>query len=309
MRMYLRFLLYFSLVVLLMSRCRKDQKPSAQQDYFTLTINGSARLPSTYSAIYFSDWHQLFIKASNDSYNLDVGINTDSVSLLRHYLLQGNGDNEAILKEGNETYYSSLDEAEIGGSFELIKFDTINKRISGRLNFIAYSSDKSGKKVISSGVLQDVAYSVPRYAYNGNSAECTIQGKKTTEWHSKDIFTQYVCDWGNAKSTLELDICSIIGYYPNHRYIGFKIPLELLNVGIFQVYPQLLPTHDCQDRRVTTFYNLGNYFYTPVSGTLHITYVNTALKKLMAEFDIVYKDPVTQNTIHIENGKLNLNTW
>ena len=54
---------------------------------------------------------------------------------------------------------------------------------------------------------------------------------------------------------------------------------------------------------------MENYYYYPISGSLNIIYLDTAQRKLKAEFNVAYRDTIRNNTIQISNGQINLNTW
>jgi len=304
------FLLIISLTsFLLLNSCKKDHKSEPGSPPFVETIDGKTWAPYYYKADYFPDWHEIYLQALDNSYILDLAINIDSDNVAKQYLLESNGDNEAHLnKKGDSTYYySSQDVADAGGTFELTKFDAAKKTISGKFHFIAYTSDKSKKKEVSSVELTDIPCTVPYQPYmkfNGSVASCTVTGVKTTEWHPKEITSKVTCQIDNLKRSLEISVGSILF----DRYIDFRIPLEK-GTGSYQVYPQLSPYNDCGNRVVTSYYSLEKYNYYPTTGTINITYLDTAQKKLKAEFNVTYHDPVKNNTIQFTNGQINLTTW
>jgi len=318
MRNTIPFLLIISFIpFLFLNSCRKDHKsdtptpPVAHSPgNFVATIDGKSWAPSFYQADYLFRWHQLYIEAYDSTYHFTIGVNIDS-NFVKQYLLQSNGDNEASLIEKNvATYYSGHDVLDAGGSFELTKFDTAKSLISGNLHFVGYSSDKS-KRIEFSTEITDIPYRFHLDMYNGNAATCTVIGTKTTQWHSKDIFTRITCQVDNLKRSLEVQVSTDLDLYfyeTRDRYIDFRIPLEK-GTGLSQVYPQLTPYNDCGNRIVTSYYNLENYYYYPTAGSLNITYLDTAQKMLKAEFNITYRDTVKNNIIQITNGQINLNTW
>jgi hypothetical protein len=315
MRNTIPFLLIISFTsFLLLNSCRKDHKSDTNSTplslgKFVATIDEKTWAPPLGNNVgYFPKWHELYFQAADNSYYIYGGVNLDSNNLFRQYLLESNGDNEAYLNEkGVTTYYSSQDMTDAGGSFELTKLDTIQKIVSGKFHFIGYSSDKSKRKEVSFGEITDIPYTLALTPYNGNSATCTVVGAKTTEWHSKEITTRIMCGVDDLKKSLEIRIGSIL-YFTTDRYIDFRIPLEK-GTGSYQVYPQLSPYNDCGNRIITSYYNMENYYYYPTSGSLNITYLDTAQRKLKAEFNVAYRDTVRNNIIQISNGQINLNTW
>lgn len=297
------------------SSCKKDdEKPRGEVDPgdFNATIDGTAWKPAKHKAVYYPKWHQLYVSASDYTYTFTAGINIDSTTALKNYLLESHGDNEVELKTDTEQYNSDQNKADAGGHFSLTKFDTSAKLVSGGFQVVCYAADKT-KKVIVSSTLTDLPLVIDTSGYNGSSAQCTVTGATTTEWRSKDFFAKVTCLTNGVDKTLELHISSILGSgAPNRRYLLLMIPLNN-QTGIFPVYPDLPPySYYCGSGQVLSRYNVNNYndsYYT-TSGSLNITGMDTAHKKLNANFDITFRDTTSrQETIRITNGRFNINNW
>jgi hypothetical protein len=312
MKKHVQHLLVISCALLFNTNCKKShesQNGPTSTGTFIATIDGTTWKPSSYAARYFPKWHQLYIWANGNNFDLLMGVNIDSINALKKYILESNGDNEATINETHLTeYFSSHDMSDAGGTFELNKFDTSKGILSGSLQFVGYSSNKSKSILLSSTQITDIDIITDTFSYNGNTADCTITGAKTTKWNSKDIYANLLCATDASKKTLEIQVLSLLDQPFGYRFIGFKIPLEQ-GIGIFPVYSQTSFNNTCQNRTVTTIYKLGNYSYLPDQGNFKITYLDTALKKLKAEYNIIYKDSLKSSTIQFTNGQITINAW
>jgi len=284
---------------------------------FTAIINGSKWTPGYCNATYNVKRHQLYLYASDSlgQYHLEVGISIDSASLLKKYILESNGDNVAEVITGMDQYNTDHNLADAGGSFTLYSLDTLNGTLSGSLQFIGYSEDRTKQLTFSADSLTNIPIEVDQSSDDGSLASCIVNGVKNTRWQSKNFFAKITCstitDTAIIDKSLELHIESIVGGYPNHRFLLFRIPLNN-PVGTYTVYPDSAPYFYCGRMNITSGYWINNIdiSYQAVSGNITITQIDTAMKKMKADFSIVYKDLTgAGGTIQISNGHFELNNW
>jgi hypothetical protein len=300
-------------LTLIICGCSKDDVDPGEIDPGKLiaTINGSKWAPPKHKAIYYPKWRQILIIASDANHTLIAGIHIDSVNVFKNYTLEPNGDNGASIRIGQTRYSSDQNVIDAGGNFVLTKLDTAKKQLSGSLQFIAYPPSRADKIVFASSEITDIPIEIDTVDYDGSYVTCTVNGVKTTNWRSIDLWGKITCIAGASNKRLELHISSLIGGYPDGRYIVIRIPLHN-GVGTHVVYPDSPPDFYCGTPKITSRYNLGHYdnSYYAISGTFNISKIDTALRKINASFSINFKDTSSrQETIQITNGILNLNYW
>ncbi len=313
---------YFILFITAMCffSCGKDPaSPPTPKDswVFIANINGAKWVPGYCEAVYNVKRHQLHLYASDTlgTYHLAVGISIDSISPLKKYVLESNGDNAAEIDAGMEQYNTDHNLADAGGSFSLSSFDTLHGTFSGSLQFLSYSADRAKKLTFSTDSLKNIPVRIDTSAYDGSLASCTVNGVKSTHWQSRNFFAKITCstitDTGAIKKSLELHIQSIVGGFPNHRYLLFRIPLDN-PVGTYTVYPDAAPYSYCGRMNITSGYCIDNYdnSYHVTDGNITIIQNDPVLKKMKANFNISYKNlNVPGETIQISNGHIELNSW
>lgn len=313
---------YFILFIVFMGffSCGKDQDTPATPGnsyLFTATINGTEWAPDYCKATYNVERHQLKLFASDSlgKYYLTVGISIDSVSPLKKYVLESNGNNVAEVVAGMEQYNTDHNLADAGGSFTLSSLDTLNGTLSGSLQFLSYSGDRIKKLTFSADSLKNIPIQLDTSSYDGSLASCTVNGVKNTRWQSRNFFAKVTCstitDTAIIDKRLELHIESIVGGYPNHRFILFRIPLNN-PAGTYTVYPDSAPYFYCGRMNITSGYWINNIDvgYLATEGNITITQIDTVMKKIKADFNISYKDVAgSGETIQISNGHIELNSW
>lgn len=302
------------LYIVVFSSCGKDDTsppPPTDPGVFKAVMNGKTWEPNLHKATYFPKRKQLFIYASDYEYELNLGISIDPLAALKNYLLEPNGNNAAEIITRGDKFNSDHNVIDAGGSLSLTKFDTTNKLINGNFLFTSYSKDRSEKLVFTSGEITDIPLTIDTASYDESFAICDVNGVKNTSWLAKDFFAKVTCVAQGIGETLQLHISSILGGHPNKRYILLQIPLNL-KVGTYQILPDLPPYFYCGNQNITSRYTISNYenSYYATSGTFKITQIDTTLRKLKANFDMVVKDTTSRGeSIHISNGSLTLNYW
>jgi hypothetical protein len=310
--------------------CNKNDNSARKEDEdividvdsgkFLAFVDSTKWHPAFHSATYYSKWNQLYISASDNNpayttnFSLYGGINLDSTTLLKKYLLEPNGDNAFRLLY-NGSFYSDQNIIDEGGSFTLTKFDTIKKVISGILQFNGYDKYSPKKIVFSSIQIEDIPLNINSGNYSGNNASCTVQGVTTTNWQSKNIYAAIDCASLPApdsvtNETLFIGICSVFKGYPSGRNVFIRVPVTK-SKGKYLIYPDVAPYIYCGDKHVVSTYTDGRYnkTYQAVSGELNVISIDSINRKLEATFNILYRDTVTKETVNISNGKINLSTW
>lgn len=312
------FILFIAAMVFF--SCGKHRDTSAttgNSKVFTATINGTEWSANYCKATYNVQRHELQLYASDTTfgkYYLSVGISLDSVSPLKKYVLESNGDNVAEVFTGMEQYNTDHNLEDAGGFFTLSSFDTLKGTLSGSLQFLSYSGDRTKKLTFSADSLNNVPLEMDYSDYDGSLASCTVNGVKNTRWQSRNFFAKVTCftytNTGINKS-LEVHIESIVGGYPNHRFLLFRIPLNN-PAGTYTIYPDAAPYFYCGKMNITSGYWINNIdiSYLANEGNITITQIDTAKKKMKADFNISYKDLTGSNeTIKISDGHFELNSW
>lgn len=314
------FILIGISILLVVQSCSKpDDLPVQQKDPGLVSgkIDGNGWEPVKYKATYYPKWSQVVITAdypdypapeSYKFYNLTFGVNIDSLNPLKSYSLVPHGDNNALLYNPQGFFLTDQNEADAGGNFSLLKLDTLNRKLSCRMDFIAYSTNRSKKLSFTQGEFIDITLVVDQQDNPGEYMECSITGVNNTRWKAKDFQIKAVtCSWGNGTGKrITVEAVSIVG----QRLLTFQIPLNN-GVGNFPLYPTLAPYSFCSNLAITSTYNMNNsestYFVT--SGTINISELDILGKKLKATFNGTYKDTLRQEVLEITNGLLNINDW
>lgn len=293
----------FIVCVLLMSCKKSNPDPSIDGDpgSVTATINGKEWRSKFHSAIYYKNWHQLSIEASDHlTYHYYCGINLDSAHVLRNYLLENHGDNASAVTDFSNFGIpdkTSCNLMEAGGFFNLTKLDTVNKVISGTTSFVAFSRDRTHKLELTSGVITDIPLTIESSAFDGNYAECTVSGVKTATWHSKDISTTGGCTVTENNVTarvLRISLSDLLG----SRQLLITLPLSKAT-GNYPIYAY----SGCNADVITAEYTCSEV-YNVLSGTLNLLSHDTAAKTLHAKFNLSVKGGTFPETIQISNGEM-----
>jgi len=260
-------------------------------------------------ASWSTKWNHLYISLS--SYQrvpsaFTAGFVIDPSNPVKRYPLNKNGENTANITFDNSNYYSDIDTADAGGYFDLTKFDTVKKTISGYMEFTGYTVI-TGKKSFTTVKIDDIPLAYDTMNYNGNAASFTIQEKTKTDVTTNRIYpTMTYCSDGTSRFySVDFYIYSIL----KDKFISFSIPLKY-GKGTYRVYPDLLQYNGCDASYVTSKYSgRASRTYMVQSGSLNILNIDTALRRLNATFNINYRDTVTGANIIITNGQLDLNYW
>lgn len=305
------------IVALVFFSCEKEEDIPEPPKVFAATINGIEWAPTRCDVEYDTKRRQLHLKASDDrgQYYLELGISLDSVSPLKKYTLESNGNHVAEINTGPEQFFTDQNVPDAGGFFTLTSLDTIKGTLSGSLHFTSYPGDRSKKLTFSADSLNNIPVKTYNSLYDGSFASCKVRGVKTTLWQSRNFFAKITCyevtGAGPVNKRLELRIQSVVGTHPNHRFILFRIPIDK-PVGTYTLSPDAAPYIYCGNTSITTGY-YTNYFgegYTLDKGNIVITEMDLVKKKMKAIFNITYKSPTIQGeTIQISDGHIELNGW
>jgi len=317
MKVLISLTLFIGILLSIFS-CNKNGKSAEEikdidSGKFLATIDGSTWHPTIHKATYYSKYNELTVSAienGSTSTRLWGGIDIDLTNPIKTYLLEPNGNNAfGINIKEQKVFFSNNNIADAGGTFTLTKFDTVNKKISGILQFTGYNEYQEKIKFAST-VIDDLPLKIDTTNYNGNIASCTVQGASTSFWQSKNIRAFVECISG-VEETLYIRINTMTALYQNGKELLFVVPLKN-SKGKYQIYPFLPPYFYCGDKRMTSAfcsYNPTNMYY-PTSGELNITNIDTSLRKLKATFNVQYRDTTSKGeTIQVSNGTITLNTW
>jgi hypothetical protein len=272
---------------------------------FIASLNGKLWKPNIHRATYIPKYQQLYIKASDTEHKLEIGINLDFSNLLKNYLLESNGGNVAEIIKASVAYYSDDNVSDAGGKFVLTMLDTVQKKVSGELQIVLYSTKRTDKITLISTSIKDLPLTFETPEYIGNLATSTVIGAKTTEWMSKDVYGAYICNSGSQKR-LEVQIISPL----LRQTRGLILSIPISQPGVYPVYPETPPYNSCSNAYFRSTYKLpDNYDYHATSGTITITSIDTALRKMNASFDITFMNGARQETIQIKNGTVKVDGW
>jgi hypothetical protein len=288
------------LALICMSGCTGETIPIIEKGDFEMTIDGKPWAPKSFTAVWYSNYNDLYIVAHDAFGRFNLGVNLDSNNTLKTYLLEANSSNSASLAQSGP-FSSDNNTADIGGKFSLQSFDKAAKQVSCSFQFNAFSDDNKTKSVISASLV-NLPLTIDSSRDEGNSMECTVKGVNTGTWRSREWLAFPQC--GNS---LEIRFQSLGGY----RYLYFRIPFSK-GTGTYSVLPAYLPYSLCNSDSIISSYVANSYAnpYFPVSGTITITKMDAAAKKLEADFNLICKDASNpQQTVQLTNGKLRLNTW
>jgi hypothetical protein len=307
-----RVFFFIVVVCIILPHCKKDPVPVMPESdgIFTASLDGKFWQPIWYNAVYYAKMKMLFVSATDNQTGLDVGIYADSSFMLKQYPLEPNGTNAARLTDRYGRYISDHNSADAGGAFVLTKFDTINKKLSGKINFLAYTADGKKKVIFDNCQIDDIELKINDSAdIDGSYVTVNVEGEKTTTWYSNTLRPVIVCIHNGKRQTMEFDIASPVsnGY---GRMLAMQIPLDI-GVGNFSVKPDVPPYSYCGGLDLTVRYNMGEekMDYLPISGNFNITTMDTVARILKANFDFTVRDSITKKTIHFRNGQVILNAW
>lgn len=290
-----------------------DPITNADSAKFIGLIDSTEWAPRYLTATYFSKWNELYLRAGDvkgpgsSNSTVQAGLAVDSVVALKKYLLEPHGDNNAQLFN-NGYYYSDHNMADAGGSFTLTKFDLVNKRVSGVLQFKGYNYKKTKSITFTSKKIEDIPLTIDTTSNPGNTASCTIAGVVTTNWQRNITIASLGCYNSLGQESLYIDIESLSDYYGNDRSIHFEVPLQY-GKGTYLISTK--PYISCAMDGIYSKYMVNDYnnMYLPVSGQMTIESIDVANRKLKASFSINYQDTTKGEMINITNGKLNINYW
>lgn len=308
-----KFQLIF-LCLFLLTGCHKDPDNTINTAGLRANVDNKSFNPGVVTATYFSKWHQLHIKTEENGPYLLFGINLDSNAPVKNYLLESNGNNIAELQKWYDPADGQFDTdhnlTDVGGNFKITEFDTIQKFLSANFQFIAYSQSRAKRIVVSDGVIEHIPVTIDTTAYNGSYASCTVNGVVPREWYSKNIYAHIDCR-SNGIERLQIWIGTIIGGYAQNRFLELNVPLAEPLLGAHPM--DVAAIFPCQNMLYTSGYYVNNYDakYFATSGTITILSIDTAQKKIVADFNISYQDkvPGRNEIINISNGHLQLNYW
>lgn len=306
----IHFLLLAALFINL--RCKKGEviitKPPGT---FTATIDGANWEPEQYEAIYFSRLGKLHISALGNNRQFLGGVQLDNLSPLKNYVLESQGNHAAEVYRDGEPYHSDENVAGAGGNFQLVKLDTVQKKVSAVINFTAFGYDRVKKLVFATKTIEDISLKIDTTSYDGSFASCTVAGVNTVNWQTKDVWGAITCISNGVDRTMKVELPSAIGGFANRRYLQFFVPLNL-RAGTYPLQPDYAPYFYCGRLDVTCRYSLNNYnnAYYATAGSFTINSIDTARRTLTASFQVTVRDTsARRETIQITNGQLRLNSW
>ena len=309
-------------ILLLTFGCVKDNDPTdppidlvTNNDTaeFVGLIDSTEWRPRNLTATYFPKWNELYFRAGDregpgsSNFTMHAGLGVDSIVALKKYLLEPHGDNNAQLFN-NGYFYSDHNMADAGGSFTLTKFDLVNKRVSGILQFKGYNRNKTKSVTFSSKKIENIPLSIDTTSNPDNTATCAIAGVVTTNWQRNITSARVGCYTSLGQESLSVDINSLAYSYGSDRSIHFEIPLNN-GKGTYMVSTK--PYVSCAMDGIYSSYIVNDFYnmYLPVSGQMTIESIDVANRKLNASFNINYRDTTKGETINITNGKLKINYW
>jgi hypothetical protein len=266
---------------------------------------------ATHSATWFTKWNQLYINASSTvgMHGFYAGFVFDPSNPVKRYPLNINGENIANVKFNNIYYCSDKDTGDAGGYFDLTRFDTVKKTISGYLEFAGYKVANSGDRSFTKVKIDDIPLLQDTTAYSGNSASFTFQEKTIANVRTNNVManSQGWCGSNTYKYfTLGITMSSILFDKP----VYLTIPL-IDGKGAYPVYPSSFQFVGCGTSYITSRYSARSSIYSAIvqSGSINILNFDTTLRTLNATFNITYRDTATGKMYTITNGQVNLKTW
>jgi len=127
---------------------------------------------------------------------------------------------------------------------------------------------------------------------------CTIGGVRTTNWETTEWGSNTNC--GSAR--LDVEFHSMADF----RALWFYIPFSV-GTGTYPVYTYAAPYNSCGANYITAKYELDSTYF-PTSGTITITSLDVAQRKMEASFNLNVEDSRGER-IQFANGSVKLNTW
>lgn len=305
-------LLLLALLLHIVSGCKKGESATITKSpgTFTAAFNGTNWEPVQYDATYFPKLQRLYITAEYRN-QLLAGVQLDSLSPLRNYALESQGSQAAaeFVLDG-VPYNSDQNVADAGGTFQLLKLDTVANKVSAVINFTGYSPERK-RLVFASKTIADIELKRDTTSSEKNEANCTLSGVTTNNWKTAEVWGTVDCVSDYVHKTLRVEMPSVIGGFPARRHLLFHLPLDL-KPGTYPVRPDLPPYFYCGNLDVTCRYILNDYnnAYYATSGSFTINSIDTAARKLTASFQVAVRDTsARRETIQISNGQLKLNYW
>jgi len=276
---------------------------------FKATIDGVNWEPEQYGATYFPKLKRLHITALGGNGQLRSGVELDRTSPIKTYILESHGNHAAQFYLNSEPFNSDHNVAGAGGSFQLLKLDTVAKKASAVLNFTGYSADRK-KIIFTTQAITEIEVKIDITAPRLNDASCTINGVVVTNWQTSEVWGYIDCVSNFVNKTMRVELPSVIGGFGTSRHLLFHVPLNLPK-GTYPIRPDYPPYSYCGRLDVTCQYVINDQkkTYYPTIGSFTINSIDTAARKLSASFQIIVKDSTRQELIQITNGQLNLNSW
>ncbi|OQP47850.1 hypothetical protein A4H97_30535 [Niastella yeongjuensis] len=237
----------------------------------------------------------------------DAGFVFDPSNPIKRYPLIKNGENIASVRFPNTYYYySDIDTSDAGGYFDLTKFDTVKKTISGYLEFTGYQLTSGIPGSFTTVKIDNLPLIKDTLKYNGNTASFNFQDKTMAYVNTNNVTTGMATCGSNRIQTVLIYIRSIMFDKP----VKISIPLSI-GKGTYPVYPDIYQyIVPCEQAKITSGYSGRriDQFGVVESGTVNILNIDTALRK-NATFNIRYRDTTSGQIYSITNGKVDLITW
>lgn len=312
------------IAVLLFAGCdRNGNGPSTPRSTgdFSARVNNSLKTGHKFKAFYYAGYHQLFVVAQDADWNnkFQMYIVVDSVNPLQNYPFNPNGTNNAeILPDSKHSYYSDINDNSLSGNVQLLKFDTVTGKVSGTFAFKAYNYTRKEYIDVTEGRFEDIELDTVKYQFPGSYLECDVNG--SVKYFTPDTYGRIEAVSGATGPTVT--IYAVAGEFGHSsffdwkvatadraaRSLEFDIPLSK-GTGTFALTPNVWPYSYQWDTYHLNEYILRNENpYLPVSGSITITHLDTANRKLSATFQMQAKDS-TNKTVSFSNGKIELKTW
>jgi hypothetical protein len=307
-------LAFIFLSLLIISSCKKDNnKPNPPQQTppdpgtFKISFNNENwTAPERHKVFYFPKRQELYVSASGDTSSYFCGIRLDPSNITKTYILQNHGTNLASFI-AHDNYTSTLfNVADIGGSFTITKFDTVQKKFSATFNYVAYDLSRKIRYNIQSVDVTDIPINIDdTTTYAGNTAQLTFIGAQTATWNTSNITTGINCYVKDGRMTYNVLSVNLYSISSMRRTMKFNIPLWF-KTGSYPITPSYF--NDCDELRIFARYTPpdGPYFSYPTSGSMQITSIDTIAKSLKTTFSYTFRDTLFKENIQVTNGSLDV---
>lgn len=264
---------------------------------FTINIDDTSwRLRETgVNATYYSNANLLDVTASDGTKWFYLSVYLNAAAPVSNYVFEPNGNNAASIQIENvpHVFISNNNVADAGGSLTMTAFDKAQKKLSCNFQLTCYGGDRVSKRMVSA-TLSNLSFKIDSLKHI-NTMACTVNGVKTINLQTKTgTFLSF------ASAGVDLRFSSTNG--PRGLYFG--IPFSF-GTGTYPVQPGAIFGYSPD--KITGGYYLDSAYY-PTSGTINITRLDVAQRKMEASFSLDMKDS-RGDRIQTTNGNFIVNYW